>query len=132
MAGLPQIGTLLNGGYQNGLLVYTQPGGVGSPVFPQPPTTSPPGNWKRTFYKPSYPFVFSSLLTWGCGHWTNTCEVFEQWDPVNECQAALLCCPVCSFLGYIVEPYADWFYFWYSIYPTGLKNPGAFPTPNLT
>ena len=131
MAGLPQIGTLYNGGYQNGIRVYTQPQGPGTPVFPQPPTTSPPQNWRNTAYLPVYPTVFVSLLTFGCGHRTNTVEVFEQWDPVNGVQAALLCCPVCSFIVEIVEPAADWYYFFYSIYPVGVKNPGAFPTPNM-
>ena len=127
-----QVGALYNGGYQNGLLVYSQPGGVGTPVFPQPPQTSPPQNWRNTFYKPTYPFVYVGLLSWGCKHWTNTCECIKVYDEYTEENAALLCCPVCSYIGYIIEPYDDWEREWFSIYPTGIVEPGAGLIPNLT
>ena len=125
-----QVGQLYNGGIQNGQQIYTQPGGIGTPVVPQPPTTSPPSNWKRTYYKPIYPTVFVSLLTWGCGHRTNTCEVFQAFDETTGMEAALLCCPVCSYIGYIVEPAIDWAQMWYSIYPVGIRQPGGGLIPN--
>ncbi len=131
MATFPyQVGQLYNGGVQNGQQIYTQPGGIGTPVFPQPPQTSPPSNWKNQAYLPSYPFAYISLLTWGCRHRTNTCEVFEVYDPVNEVQAALLCCPVCSYIGDIVEPASNWFQEFYSVYPVGIRQPGGGLIPN--
>lgn len=129
--GMPfRVGSLYNGGYQNGLLVYTQPGGVGTPVFPQPPQTSPPQNWNRTYYKPIYPTTFVGLLSWGCGHWTNNPEVVKVFDNYSGENAALLCCNVCSYIGYIVEPYEEWAESWFQIYPTGIVQPGGGLIPN--
>jgi hypothetical protein len=131
MAGLPQIGTMLNGGIQNGLRVYSQPNGPNTPVFPLPPTTSPPSSWRNTFYLPVYPTVFTSLLAWPCGHWINEPEVYTVGNPDTGGQAAVLCCSVCSYVQYIIEPASDWWVEFFQIYPLGLRNPGAFPTPNL-
>ena len=124
-----EVGILYNGGYVNGQLIYTQPNGPGTPVFPQPPKVNPPPNWKNEFY-PSYPFAYIGLLTWGCGHWTNTMEKFTVFDPYNDCVAALLCCPVCSYIGYIIEPASDWDREYFSIYPVGIVQPGAGIIPN--
>jgi hypothetical protein len=122
-----RVGDLYNGGYQNGLLVYTQPGGNGTPVFPQPPKTSPPSNWKNTNYLPVYPFVRVALLAWPCGHWINEPEIFKVYDNYSQENAALLCCSVCSYIGYIIEPYEDWFLEFYSVYPTGQIQAGYLP-----
>ena len=124
-----EVGILYNGGIQNGIQVYTQPGGPGTPVFPQPPQTSPPSNWKNTFYKPIYPVVQIGWLTFICGHRCNSCEVYTVYDPYNEVQAALCCCPVCSMIQLIVEPAEDWWSEFYSLYPRGLVQAGAYPTP---
>lgn len=118
-----EVGILLNGGYVNGLLVYTQPNGPGTPVFPQPPQTSPPSNWKNTFYLPVYPFAYIGLLNFGCGHWTNTCEVYTVDDPYTSQRAALLCCPVCSYIQSIIEPAEDWWIEYYSLFPVGIQQP---------
>jgi hypothetical protein len=125
------VGIMYNGGIQNGVQVYTQPGGPGSPVSPQPPQTSPPSTWQRTYYKPTYPFVYVGLLNFICGHWANTCEVFTVYDPYNDCQAALCCCPVCSMIQLIVEPASDWFQTFYSLYPLGLQQPGGGLLPSI-
>ncbi len=128
--GMPfRVGALYNGGYQNGLLVYTQPGGVGTPVFPQPPQVNPPPNWKNSNWLPSYPFVQTALLAWPCGHWINEPEVYTVYDEYAAVQAALLCCSVCSYIGYIIEPSSDWYETFYQIYPRGLAQAGAYPTP---
>jgi len=90
-----QVGQLLFNGVQNGQQIYTQPGGIGTPVVPQPPAVNPPPNWKNADWLPAYPYVRIGLLNFICGHWCNTCEVYTVYDPVNEVQAALCCCPVC-------------------------------------
>ena len=130
MAGLPAIGTLYNTGLVNGLLVWTQPGGPGSIVQPQPPQINPPPTWKNSNWLPAYPYVYIGLLSWPCGHWTNTCEIYQEFDPVNEVEAALLCCPVCSFIVQIVEPASEWYQAFYSLYPLGIRQPGGGLSPN--
>lgn len=125
-----RVGALYNGGYQNGLLVYTQPGGVGTPVSPLPPQTSPPKNWRNTFYLPVYPTTLTALLAWPCGHWINEPEIFQVYDPYAEVQAALLCCSVCSYIGYIIEPANEWWQAWFQIYPLGLSEKGGGLIPN--
>jgi hypothetical protein len=113
-----RVGDLYNG-------VYTQPGGNSTPVFPQPPQVNPPPNWKNAAWLPAYPYVRIGELSWGCLHWTNTCEVYKVFDNYAQENAALLCCPVCSYIGYIIEPYDDWNREWYSIYPVGIVQPGG-------
>jgi hypothetical protein len=125
-----QVGQLYNGGIQNGQQIYTQPGGIGTPVFPQPPRVNPPPNWKNSAWLPSYPYAYIGLLTWGCGHWTNTCEAYTVDDPTTGEQAALLCCPVCSYIGYIIEPAINWWQEFYSVYPVGIRQPGGGLIPN--
>jgi hypothetical protein len=127
-----RVGMLLFDGIQNGQKIYSQPGGIGTPVEPHPPRTSPPSNWRNTFYKPKYPTVFTALLSWGCGHWTNTTEVYQTADPYSGEIAALLTCPVCGYLAYIIEPASDWWQEFFSIYPLGLREPGGGLIPNET
>jgi hypothetical protein len=126
-----QVGQLYNGGIQNGQVIYTQPGGIGTPVFPQPPQTSPPSNWHHADYRPIYPFSYQGLLNFICNHWTNTCEVVMVYNPVIDEQVALCCCPVCSMIQLIVAPASDWWFEFYSLFPRGQFQAGAFPTPNL-
>jgi hypothetical protein len=123
-----EIGIMYNRGYVNGQLIYRQPGGPGTPVTPQPPQVNPPPNWKNQAY-PAYPYCYVGLLNFICGHWANTCEVVTVADPYNDCQAALCCCPVCSMIQLIVEPAEDWWFEFYSLYPRGLYQAGAYPTP---
>lgn len=119
-----QVGMLLFGGIQNGQQIYTQPGGIGTPVFPQPPQINPPPNWHGANWLPQFPYAYTALLTWGCAHWTNTAEVFRGFNPYDQESVAFLCCPVCGYLGYIVEPYEDWEREFYSIFPVGVVQPG--------
>ena len=114
---LPQQGTLYYKGLLNGQLVWTQPGGPGTAVSPVAPRIYP------AVYQgyPQSPFAYQGLYVLGCGHWLNEIEVIQMWDDVNEEQAALLCCPVCSYIQLIVEPAVDWWETWYGLYNTGLE-----------
>lgn len=121
--GFPDLGSLYKGGIINGQQVYTQPGGPGTIVFPQFPSLYPvvPQGY------PQEPMVYQGLLSFGCGHWANTCEVFSEYDPYNEVIAALCCCPMCGFIQLIVEPFSDWFEKWWVLYNTGFVT-GVRPT----
>jgi hypothetical protein len=117
---LPAVGTLYYGGKINGRgpIVYTQPNGPGTPVFPPLPTVYPPQNQGY----PQQVFSFEGFLSLPCGHWVNTVEVFKEYDSVAQSSAALCCCPVCSYIVEIVEPYSNWENNFYSIYPTGIGS----------
>jgi len=112
----PNQGDLLKQGVENGLDVWTQPNGNGTTVFPQFPKLYPqvPQGY------PQAPFAYQGFLLFGCGHWANTVEVFQMYDPFNDIRAALCCCPMCSFIQLIVEPAHDWWNTFYSLYNTGL------------
>lgn len=110
-----EIGVLYNGGEINGQLVWTQPNGPGTPVSPAPPTQYP-GHDEGY---PQIPFAYYGLLNFGCGHWFNCPEVFTVDDPYTENRAALVCCPVCSYIGLIVEPASKWWDEFFFIYGLG-------------
>jgi hypothetical protein len=116
-----QVGQLLFDGVVNGQKIYSQPGGIGTPVVPQPPQVNPPPNWKNSAYPP-YPYCYVGLLNFICGHWANTCEVYTVNDPTTNQRAALCCCPVCSIIQLIVEPAADWWVEFYSLFPIGVRQ----------
>lgn len=117
---LPTLGTLYHGGHANGLPnglpVWTQPGGAGTPVSPPAPTLYPivPQGY------PQAPFCYQGLYVLGCGHWINEPELYTEFDSTTGKQAALCCCPVCSYIQLIVEPADQWWEQWYGLYNTGL------------
>lgn len=121
---------LLFDGIQNGQKIYSQPGGIGTPVVPQPPQVNPPPNWKNQAY-PSYPYAYIGLYTFGCSHWFNCPEIYTVNDPYSEEVAALIVCPVCGFLAYIIEPAADWWEEFFGPYPVGVVQPGGGLIPNI-
>ena len=97
-------GTLYLGFYRNGLKVWSQPGGAGTPVVPQAPQQFPQVN--QGYYQ--VPMTYPSLYVAGCGHSFNTYEVFKVYDPYTQLQAALLSCPVCSYVQQVIEPYSNY------------------------
>jgi hypothetical protein len=122
--GFFDVGQLYKGGLGlNGEVVWTQPGGEGTTVFPQFPTQYPqvPQGYPQT------PFCYQGLFSFGCGHWANTCEVFQEFDPYTNVVAAFCCCPMCSYIQIIVEPASQWYEQWYTLYNTGLVT-GVRPT----
>lgn len=93
---LPQVGTL----YQNPTIpnqIWTQPAGAGTRVFPQS-EDSAPGQFET-------PLTPSGQYVPGCGHPVNCLRVWEVYDPDTGEQAALYCCPTCTFIVEIVVPY---------------------------
>jgi hypothetical protein len=69
---------------------YTQPGGIGTPTFPQQTTDEMNGRY--------YP---------GCGHSITAYDVRQQGIGDPPVSSALACCPLCGFLQTIVTPYSD-------------------------
>jgi hypothetical protein len=98
---LPQVGTLLQpfGDAIPGTLAspWSQPGGPGTTVFPQP-YDSAAGQFEP-------PLISIGQYLWGCGHITNLPWIFKAYDDDSEEEAALICCPVCSYIQMILEPY---------------------------
>lgn len=74
---------------------YTQPGGIGTPVFPAQPIGEKIGLW-----------------TAGCEHWFNAWYI--QSATVCGDRSAIITCPVCGYVQQIVTPfdliYTDAFY----------------------
>ena len=113
---LPVLGSLYLGFTRNGLPVWTQPGGIGTPVYPQAPLVYPQVN--EGF--PQQVMAYEAQLVGFCGHWFNVPEVFKEYDSSTGKQAAIVCCPVCSGILLIVEPYEDWSSSFFMVYPVGL------------
>lgn len=124
--GLPDVGTLYKGGLENGQVIWTQPNGPGTIVFPQFPTQYPQVPERPQGF-PQIPFVYSGLFSFGCGHWANTVEVFKMFNQYTSNQAAICCCPMCGYIQMIVEPAEKWWEEFYTLYDTGLET-GVRPT----
>lgn len=87
---------------------WSQPGGVGSVVFPQQNSGfgyyQQPG---KTFPLISSPINEQGQALWisPCGHGFDTLQVFRDFDSSTNMSAAVLTCPLCSFLIRLLEPY---------------------------
>jgi hypothetical protein len=124
--GMFSVGQLYGGGMVNGQQVWSQPGGIGTQVFPAYPRMYPVQPEKPQSF-PQTPFVFYAQLNFGCGHWANSPTVFKVYDPYTQEQAALCCCPQCGYIQLIVEPAEDWWEKFYLLYNQGLIT-GIRPT----
>lgn len=98
-----EVGQLYNGGKINGLPVYSQPGGQGTPVVPQAPREFP--QVFQGYYQ--VPMTYPSLYQFGCGHYLNCPEVFCVYNPYNEVQEALVCCNQCGYIQQVISPYSS-------------------------
>ena len=93
------VGELYLGFNRNGLPVWTQPGGIGTLVYPQLPTEFPT-NYQG--YQQS-PMSYPALYYLGCGHPSNCLEIFEVYQPSLGTQAPLICCGQCSYIQQILK-----------------------------
>jgi hypothetical protein len=93
-----EVGQLYYGGLVNGMVVWTQPGGLGTRVFPQVPTIFP----QQFQGYQQVPFAYAAQYFFGCGHPLNCAEIFEYYDPYAEEVMALICCPMCSYIQQIM------------------------------
>jgi hypothetical protein len=92
-----QIGALYPPGGRNNI-AWSQPGGIGSQVFPQQVTS--------TEYFQVTPFSeLSGMMSCGCGHFLNTPLIQREYDYNTNSSVALLCCPLCGYVNSILEPF---------------------------
>jgi hypothetical protein len=93
-------GTLYIQGFHG--VAWSQPGGPNTPVFPQ--------QQNGVFVNYPVPGQFfsetSGLFTAGCGHWMDYPEIFTDYDNATAEAAVLVCCPLCSYIQYLIEPAA--------------------------
>lgn len=99
-----QVGEVYPGLTRNGLPLWSQPAGIGTPVLPAPQQYSPEEYMGYQQNIMSYP----ALYCFGCGHFLNCAEVFEVFDPASGEQAALICCNQCGYIQQIIVPYANY------------------------
>ena len=93
-----QVGQLYKGGLENGLPYWTQPGGVGTIVFPQLPRIFPSQNMGY----PQTPMSYPAMYYFGCNHPLNCPEIFQYYDPYLQNQMVAICCPMCSYVQQIL------------------------------
>lgn len=90
--------------------------GPGFVVSPQAPVLYPP----RYEGYPQSPFAYEGLYSLLCNHWTNTVEIYKQYNPYSNQQVAIIVCPVCSLIQALIEPADQWWEQWYGLYNCGL------------
>jgi hypothetical protein len=96
-----QIGALYNKGLQNGFPYWTQPGGIGSQVFP----TQYSGPWVE------YPIPgleITEYIPWwspACGHSNKFLKLIKEWDYDSNSDCCLVCCSLCTFVIRVIIPY---------------------------
>ncbi len=99
------IGGLYQLGLLNGQPFYTQPGGIGTQVFPTQANAVP---W------PEYPvpgLILNEYVPWwapGCGHSIKYWKIFKEWDYDTNQSCALVCCPACTYVQSVIEPFEEW------------------------
>src|SRR5271166_5813269 len=81
-------------------IAWSQPGGIGTKVFPQQPT----GN-SDLFSVLPYNSLTGVYIV-GCGHSVNQVLVLQDWDYDTNMSVALICCPSCSYIQSRIEPYS--------------------------
>lgn len=92
-----QVGALYPPGGLNNIK-WSQPSGVGGIVYPQQQTS--------VSYFAVTPFSeLSGLWSVGCGHFCDYPLIQREWDFTKNSSVALICCPLCGFLAYTIEPF---------------------------
>ena len=99
------VGTLYKSNF-NGI-AWSQPGGSGTTVFPQQ-NTGPfwlqPGKTYPVI-GPNFAEAGQALWRAGCNHGFNTFQSFRDFDSATGKSAAVVCCPICSYIVQLLEPY---------------------------
>jgi hypothetical protein len=93
-----EVGQLYGDGLVNGLRLWTQPGGVGTTVFPKVPNIFP----AQFMGYPQVPMAYPAQYYAGCGHPLNCWTINYYYDPYAQSQMALICCPMCGYIQRIV------------------------------
>lgn len=93
------VGTVYIPNY-NGI-PWTQPGGPGTTVFPQQQSNP----WANYPVAGQFFIEASGLWTVGCGHWVDYPYVWRDYDACTGESCAIVSCPICSYIQYLMEPY---------------------------
>lgn len=96
------IGSLYIPNYNN--TPWSQPGGVGTTVFPQEKLGV---TWEEYPVPGQTWFEGGMLWSFGCGHWADFPVIFKDYDSNTSMSAAVICCPLCSYLNRLIEPYEE-------------------------
>jgi hypothetical protein len=99
-----QIGALYYGGLQNGQPFWTQPGGIGTIVYPQPQN----GPW--TDYPIGGLTINETGFAWwlpGCGHSIQAWRLIQEFDYDTNQSVMLITCPSCSWVQNVLSPASE-------------------------
>ncbi len=92
-----QVGALYPSGGRSGV-AWTQPGGVGTPIYPQQAT--------GTDYFSPHPFSeLSGTMSAPCGHYMNAPLVQREFDYTTNQSVALICCELCGYVVWTISPF---------------------------
>ena len=97
------VGTLYIPNYNH--IAWTQPGGTGTTVYPQQ------GDGPFLAYPVPGQFISEageSLWRAGCGHGFDVWLVFRDYDSSTSSSVAVVCCPLCTYIMQLIEPYELW------------------------
>lgn len=88
-------------------IAWSQPGGVGTTVFPQQNTGQFWNQPGKTFPLLGPPFAEAGQALWisACGHGWDSMWIARDFDSTTNMSAAVCCCPLCSFIVRLLEPY---------------------------
>ena len=81
-----------------GNIKWSQPGGVGTMVYPQQQTS--------TDYFSVKPFSeLSGMMACPCGHYINSPLVQREYDYTVNDSVALICCEMCGYVCWSISPF---------------------------
>ena len=83
--------------------IWSQPGGIGTQVFPAQPT----GNSDILSIEPYS--ALTGTFMFGCGHSCNMVYTVREIDVTDNTPVALLLCAQCGFCQRIIKPWSDAF-----------------------
>lgn len=83
--------------------IWTQPGGVGTTVFPQQVQANSDILSIEPFSELTGTYMF------GCGHSCNMCQIYKDVDTSDNVPVAILACAQCSYVQRIIKPWSDAF-----------------------
>jgi hypothetical protein len=94
-----QVGALYPPGGLNGVK-WQQPGGPGTEVFPQQQTS--------VELLAITPFSErTGIQASGCGHSIDQPYLQQEYDNDTGSSCMLVCCPMCGFVNYVIEPASE-------------------------
>jgi hypothetical protein len=101
-----QVGAMYGNGYLNGQPFYTQPGGIGTAVFPATPNSVP---WLEFPIPGLVINCFSPWFSPGCLHAIKQWKMIQEYDYDTESSVELVCCFICGYVQSAhFQPAEEW------------------------